>query len=165
MFMDLYIIRHALAADRDDPRWPDDESRPLTEDGAKRFARMVELLADRGMEPGVIAASPLVRCVETARILSAGTGNPKVVELDSLRPGGEVEPLLQWTARQSRDFESIAWVGHAPDVDRLTAALIGDQKAWIRFAKGAVAAVRFDSPPALGTGELHWLVTAKVLGV
>jgi phosphohistidine phosphatase len=162
--MDLYILRHAWAADRDDPRWPDDDLRPLTAEGAERFARMVELLVGRGMKPEIIATSPLIRCVETAQILSAGAGKVKVVELDSLRPGSDIEALLQWTSRQARNHQAIAWVGHAPDVDRMTAALIGDGNAWIRFAKGGVAAVRFDGPPTLGAGELHWLVTAKVLG-
>jgi phosphohistidine phosphatase len=162
--MGLYILRHAWAADRDDPRWPEDDLRPLTEEGTERFARIVEILVGRGMKPDIIATSPLIRCVETAQILSAGVGKPKVVELDSLRPGSDIEALLQWTMRQARNHHAIAWVGHTPDVDRLTAALIGDQKAWIRFAKGGVAAVRFDDIPAIGSGELCWLVTAKVLG-
>ena len=58
----------------------------------------------------------------------------------------------------------MAWVGHAPDVGRLAASLIADSQGWIRFAKGAVAAIRFYDPPAPGQGELIWLVTAKMLG-
>jgi hypothetical protein len=46
----------------------------------------------------------------------------------------------------------------------LTAALIGDLQGAIRFAKGAVAAVRFPDRVALAEGELRWLVTAKMLG-
>jgi phosphohistidine phosphatase SixA len=53
---------------------------------------------------------------------------------------------------------------HAPDVGRLAAALIGQPEGQIRFAKGAVAAIRFDGPAIAGNGELQWLVTAKVLG-
>ena len=34
----------------------------------------------------------------------------------------------------------------------------------IRFAKGAVAAIRFDREPTVGNGELQWLATAKLLG-
>ena len=46
----------------------------------------------------------------------------------------------------------------------ITAALVGESAGWIRFAKGAVAAVRFDDLPAVAEGELRWLVTAKLLG-
>jgi phosphohistidine phosphatase len=164
--MNLYIIRHAWAEERDGARWPDDDLRPLTADGTERFAQVVKQLARRGVAPGVIGASPLVRCVETARVLAAGLADrPKVVELDELRPDGDVTALLQWTMRQADKREEIAWVGHAPDVGRLTAALIGERDGLIHFVKGAVAAVRFDGPPALGGGELQWLVTAKLLGV
>ena len=71
--MDLYIVRHAWAGQRDDSRWPDDGMRPLTAEGKERFARVVRKLADAGVAPGIIAASPLVRCVETAEILAAGS--------------------------------------------------------------------------------------------
>ncbi len=163
--MDLYIIRHAWAVDRGDPQWPADDLRPLTEEGRERFAQVAKKLVNRGMTPEVIAASPLVRCVETARLLAAGAGKAEVVELDELRPGGDVAGLLRWTVRQARKHQRIAWVGHAPDVNQLTAALIGESEGAIHFTKGGAAAIRFDGLPALGGGELQWLVTAKILGV
>jgi phosphohistidine phosphatase SixA len=56
-------------------------------------------------------------------------------------------------------------VGHAPDVTYLTAALVGDSRAAIRFPKGSIAAIDFQDIPRIGQGELRWLVTAKLLGV
>jgi phosphohistidine phosphatase SixA len=162
--MDLYIVRHAWAGQRDDSRWPDDGMRPLTAEGKERFARVVRKLGGAGMAPGIIAASPLVRCVETAEILAAGLDGPKIVKLDELQPGSDLQGLLRWTARQAAKHEQIAWVGHAPDVDRLAAALIGDAGALIHFGKGTVADIRFDAEPAVAAGELQWLVSAKVLG-
>jgi len=90
--------------------------------------------------------------------------SPKVVQLDELRPGSDLEGLMRWTVRQARKCQQIAWVGHAPDVDRLAGALIGASEGFIRFSKGGAAAIRFDGPPDIGAGELRWLVTAKVLG-
>ena len=161
--MDIYIVRHAWAGQRGD-QWPDDDLRPLTQDGKKRFAKVAEKLVECGMDVKLIATSPLVRCAQTAKLLAAATRKVEVVELDELRPGGDFERLLTWTARQATEHERIAWVGHAPDVDRLAAALIGDGEALIHFAKGGVAAIRFDGEPILGTGELQWLVTANLLG-
>ena len=163
--MDLYIVRHAWAGHYGDPQWPEDDLRPLTEEGTTRFAQMAARLIERGMKPEVIAASPLVRCVETAQILAARMGKAELVVLDELRPGSNQDGLIRWTARQARKHQQIAWVGHAPDVDRLAAAVIGDGQALIRFTKGSVAAIRFDDVPAIGSGELRWLATAKVLGV
>ncbi|MEN6458117.1 MAG: histidine phosphatase family protein [Thermoguttaceae bacterium] len=162
--MNLSIVRHAWAYDRDDGRWPED-LRPLTAEGRERFANMVKALALRGLAPQLIATSPLARCQETAELLAAGVAkNPKIVRLDELRPGCNVASLLRWTMKQAREYERIAWVGHAPDVDRLCAAMIGGPDALIRFAKGTIASIEFDGPPGLGVGELHWLVTAKALG-
>jgi phosphohistidine phosphatase len=163
--MNLFIVRHAWAADRKESQWPDDDLRPLTEEGQQRFANVVGALATRGLEADVIASSPLVRCRQTADILAAGLpGKPEIVELDALRPGSDLERLLRWTVRQARQHPAIAWVGHAPDVDELAAALIGQPTGRIRFAKGAVACLDFDRALAAGSGELRWLVTAKVLG-
>jgi phosphohistidine phosphatase len=163
--MILYVIRHAWAGHHGDPQWPDDRQRPLTEQGRKRFAEMVRKLAQRGFAPERIAASPLVRCRQTAEIAAEGvSGRPRVVLREELAPGSDLGGMLEWTSRASGQSDQVAWVGHAPDVGHLTAALIGDPRCWIRFAKGAVAAVRFPGQPARGEGQLRWLVTAKVLG-
>jgi phosphohistidine phosphatase len=163
--VDLYILRHAWAADRDDRQWPDDDLRPLTDEGKRRFAKVAETLVDRGLSPQIVATSPLVRCRQTAEIVAAALPDrPKIVNLDELRPASDLEGLLRWTAAEAVRHERIAWVGHAPDVGRLAAALIGQDEGRIRFAKGAVAAIRFDDPPTPGNGELQWLVTAKLLG-
>lgn len=162
--MILYILRHAWAGHYGDPEWPDDDRRPLDDEGRKRFPKVAEALAARGVAPGIIATSPLVRCRQTAELLAAAVGRePALVELEALRPGSDLPALVAWTAEQAKVHDEIAWVGHAPDVDRMTAALIG-QGSWIRLAKGAAAAVRFYDAPALATGELRWLVTAKMLG-
>jgi phosphohistidine phosphatase len=163
--MDLYIIRHAWAGHYGDPQWPDDARRPLTDEGKARFAQMIRKLAGRGFAPELIATSPLTRCRQTAEIVAEFVpGGAEPVELEELMPGSDLEGLLRWTAKRAAQYAQIAWVGHAPDVGRLTAALIGQPDGWIRFGKGSVAAVRFYEPPEAGQGELRWLVTAKLLG-
>ena len=162
--MHLYIIRHAWAYEHGDPRWPDDSQRPLEQEGAERFARVVELLAERGFAPEAIATSPYVRCRQTAEIAAAHSSqSPQLVELEGLKPGSDFAELIEWTRQQQVD--SVAWVGHAPDVSLLTAALIGDGDALVRFAKGSVASLRVHGPLAAGCGELEWHATAKLLGV
>ena len=124
------------------------------------------MLAGRGFAPELIVTSPLVRCLETAELIARGVPEcPEVVPRDELRPGGDLESLLRWTVGQSRHYRRMAWVGHAPDIGRLTSALVGDGNAWIRFAKSSVALVRFPGQPNAGDGELRWLVTARLLGI
>jgi phosphohistidine phosphatase len=161
--MKLYIVRHAWAGERGDPRYPDDRLRPLTEEGRKRFASVVKKLVERGFKPRLIATSPLVRCLQTAEVIAELTpGRPRVIERDELAPDSRLEPLLKWTA--SQEEQPVAWVGHAPDVCQLAAALIGDASASIRFAKGGACAIEFTSEMAIGRGELQWLASAKLLG-
>jgi len=163
--MILYVIRHAWAGHYGDPQWPDDRLRPLTEPGQARFARMVEKLAGRGFAPELVATSPLVRCRQTAEIAAQGvSADVEIVLRDELAPGADLAAMLEWTSRAAGQREQVAWVGHAPDVGHFTTALIGKPPGSIRFAKGAVAAVRFPARPAPRNGELRWLVTAKVLG-
>jgi phosphohistidine phosphatase len=158
----LYVIRHAYAYEHGDPRWPDDTKRPLAPEGAERFRRGMKALAKRGFEPRVIATSPHVRCRQTADILAEEVGAKPPVELPALAPGSDLDELIVWTSRQRA--ESIAWVGHSPDVEFLLSSLISEGDANVRFAKGAVAAIRIHGDLAPGSGELQWLATLKSLG-
>ena len=159
----LYIVRHALAGQHGDPRYPDDALRPLAKKGHKQFRRLVKKLARRGFAPTVVATSPLVRCRQTAEIIRERLcPTPELVELDCLQPGSQLDALIAWS--NERGAEELAWVGHAPDVDEMAVELIGGRAGAIRFAKGAVAAIGFDDRMAIGQGELRWLVTPQVLG-
>jgi phosphohistidine phosphatase len=162
--MFIYIARHAWAGERGDPRWPDDSLRELTPAGIERYTHVVKTLAARGFAPARIATSPYIRCRQTADLIATHTANkPQIDELPALEPGSELEPLIEWSRAQGdRDT---CWVGHSPDVERLTAALLGDGTARLRFAKGAVAAINFESEIDAGAGELYWLATAKSLGL
>ena len=162
--MKLYIVRHAPAGERGDPRFPDDRLRPLTEEGQKRFNDTVKKLIRSGFAPQAVATSPLLRCRQTAEIVvDRVRGKPTLAELAALEPGSDLDALVDWTNEQA--VEEIAWVGHAPDVSVLAAELLGPRgESAIRFAKGAVAYILFDGEVSRGTGELQWLVTAKILG-
>ncbi len=164
--MFLYIARHAWAGERGDPRYPDDSLRELTENGIRRYTKVVEALADRGFKPACIATSPYTRCRQTADIIAEHvSGKPQIDELEALEPGSELEPLIEWSHEHAENDRDICWVGHSPDVERLTAEIIGDGAARIRFAKGAIAAISFESDINAGAGDLCWLATAKSLGL
>ncbi len=164
--MILYIVRHAWAEDQDDPQWSDDRLRPLTKKGGKRFAELVRTLANRRFTPQLVLTSPLLRSRQTADLIAKFVPNrPTVVDRQELAPNGDVGALVAWVAQEASHLNEIAWVGHAPDVGHVAAALIGDGRCAIDFAKGAIAAIEFEGPPAMGKGVLLWLVTAKLLGL
>ncbi len=159
----LYIVRHAWAADYGPSG--DDRQRALTAEGRRRFADVVAWFVKRDFAPKAIVTSPLVRCVQTAELLAEGSpARPKVFEREELAPGSDLRGLLKWMGQQDWTHDEICWVGHAPDVGRLTALLIGGGRAAVDFPKAAMAALRFDERPAEGAGELRWLVTPRLLG-
>ncbi|MGI6415154.1 MAG: SixA phosphatase family protein [Thermoguttaceae bacterium] len=162
--MILYIVRHAAAVPYGDPDWPDFD-RPLTEKGIARFSQFIQALATADFAPGIVATSPLVRCRQTAEILSRMVSRrPPVVAREELAPASDLSGLTSWVAQAAADCDQVAWVGHAPDVGHLAAALIGHGSSQIHFSKGAVAAIQFDGLPARGEGELCWLAMPKLLG-
>ena len=84
---ELYLVRHAIAADRGSD-WPDDSKRPLTEQGISRFKDAVKGLRRLDVEIDEIFTSPLVRARQTAELLAAGLeGKSPVKTLDALAPG------------------------------------------------------------------------------
>lgn len=162
--MFLYIARHAWAGHFGDPQWPDDSLRELTPEGIERYTRVVQALAERDFAPQRLATSPYIRCLQTARIIAEHTDlAPTLDEVDDLAPGASLEAMIEWSSQYAG--EDIAWVGHNPDVEWMTAALVGEGPASIRFAKGAIAAIKFHGDIQPGAGELYWHVTAKSLGI
>jgi len=161
----IYIARHAWAGDYGDPNWPDDSQRPLTPEGIERYRDVVSALATCDFAPERIATSPYARCVQTAELIAVGLEHaPPIEELEALAVGSELGPVLEWSV--ATGAESVCWVGHSPDVERMAAELISDGTASVRFAKGSVAAIRFDGEtPRAGEGTLLWHATAKLLGV
>ena len=88
-------------------------------------------------------------------------------QLDALTPGSDLDALLEWIQDHGGERD-VCLVGHAPDVSLITGDLIGQSdidEMHLRFAKGAVAAVEDPSNFRDQIGQLHWLITAKMLGV
>lgn len=161
-FMFLYIARHAWAGQYGDAGWDDDSLRELTPEGAERYLRVVAALAEREFAPGRIATSPYARCRQTADLIANySPASPTVEELDALAPGTNLRELLAWTAGQGK--HDVCWCGHNPDVEALTSTMIGGGN--IRFAKGAIAAIRFHGAVEPGGGQLYWHATARSLGL
>lgn len=159
--LELYLVRHAIAAERGD-EYPDDTKRPLTGQGMSRFRREAKALDTLGVSIAVILTSPLARTRQTAEILSESVkGKPSVVATDALAPGGTPASVIQEVGKHARKG-SIALVGHEPNIGELAARLIG-ARAPIEFKKGAICRIDFDVLPPKGTGMLRWFVTPRML--
>lgn len=160
--IELYLVRHAIAAERG-PNYPDDRERPLTSEGIARFKQVVEGLKDLDVKLDLVLTSPLVRAAHTAELLVAGIGGkPRLEPLDALAPGGRMTQLLDAVAKHSRRAKHIALVGHEPDLGEVAARLLR-ARGTIAFKKGAVCCLELDGAMPTGPGTLRWLLPPRAL--
>ena len=156
--LDLLLIRHAIAADRDLVDWPDDSLRPLTPDGIERFRRAARGLARVVPEVDAVFASPYARAWETAELLhdEAGWPRPEPSEaLEAVRSARDALPLLE--GREG----ALALVGHEPSLSSLASLLLtGDPgRLPLELKKGGVVHLTVEH----GHAVLVWHATPKLL--
>jgi phosphohistidine phosphatase len=160
--IELYLVRHAIAAERG-ANYPDDRERPLTSEGIARFKLSVEGLKDLDMSIDLVLTSPLVRAAHTAELLVSGlSSKPRVEQLEALAPGGRLPAVLEAISKYSKRYRRIALVGHEPDLGELAAKLI-QARGGIEFKKGAVSCIELDGAMPTGPGTLRWLLPPRAL--
>lgn len=162
--MQLLVIRHAIAEDRSEAArqgLPDDQRR-LTSKGRSRMRRGARGLAKLVGHADLAATSPLVRAVETTRIVAAAFGEPPVVQVDSLRPGGDRDEFREWLC--STHQRVVAVVGHEPDLGLLVGWLLtGRDDVALPLRKGGACLIDFKDPPAPGAASLRWFLAPSLL--
>ncbi len=161
--MDLYLVRHAIAEDRDAARWPNDGDRPLSAKGIDRFQREAKGLATLVPAVDIVLASPFARAWHTAEILAEHAGWPPPVRSDGFRSERTAEESLA-AIEALRGTDALAAVGHEPNLSELASlALIDTIDLPIAFKKGAVLALTFESTVAPGRAYLRWLLPPRAL--
>jgi phosphohistidine phosphatase len=161
--MQLYIVRHGIAIDREDPKCPPDPERYLTEEGVEKTAQVAKGVADLGVTGDLFLSSPYVRAVQTAEIFANALdyAKQKIRRTDMLLPGAEPSHIFRELARD-KQASSVFLFGHAPQLDDVIATALGSKKHLTALKKVGVALVELKrvSPPI---GELVWLATPKLL--
>jgi phosphohistidine phosphatase len=161
--MQLYIVRHGIAIDRDDPKCPSEAERYLTEEGVEKTRQAAKGIAALEVHVDLMISSPYVRAMQTAEIFANALkyAKQKIRQTDSLLPGAEPGAFLRELARE-KNAASIFCFGHAPHVDGLLTAAVGCSRHITSMKKAGVALVELRrlSPP---NGQLIWLATPKLL--
>ncbi|MFM9125530.1 MAG: SixA phosphatase family protein [Actinomycetota bacterium] len=162
--MELLLVRHAIADERDPVRYPDDSLRPLTDHGRERFRRAARGLATLVDPPQRVLASPYARTWETATILADVAGWPEPEPCEPLAAHHGAETALAMAAALGAEGR-IALVGHEPTMT-LLARLRGaapDRAGVEWFGTGAAALVDCAGPAAPGAGRLVWMHQPRAL--
>jgi phosphohistidine phosphatase len=163
--VELYLVRHAIAAKRDPARWPDDSQRPLTPDGVARFRPAARGLARIVPTVERVFSSPFPRAWQTAEILNEESGWPAPEpreDLAATRPPDDGAALLD-----EIDAESVALVGHEPNLSLLASFLLtGDHGlARLELKKGGSAFLELPDGAEgnIGTAILRWSLSPKIM--
>ncbi len=163
--MNLYVLRHGLAADRDSLQYSRDEDRPLTPKGTRKMARQVKGMRSIGLSMDAIVTSPLLRAVQTARIVHKrlpALSTP--VTSENLTPLGGRHSLVDELAAGYPSDSSVMIVGHEPYLSDLISVLVsGVPGQLVRLKKGALCKLRLPSPRYGRCGWIEWSLTPRQL--
>jgi phosphohistidine phosphatase len=158
--MELYLLRHGIAEDRDGGG--PDADRRLTEEGRDKLRRILERAHAAGVQPSLILSSPLRRALETAEIAAHALGyEGKIVRTDALMPDSSPQKLWQ-AIRERRDESAVLLAGHEPLFSATVAHLLGSTQQMIHFRKGALVRIDADAFTAAPRGILEWMITARL---
>jgi phosphohistidine phosphatase len=166
--IELYLMRHGIAADLGEGGILKDEDRPLTPEGRMRMKQAAAGLKELALKFNVILTSPLLRCRQTAEAVAEVLDlQHRVKIMESLAPGkafatgegGHAEIFLELGAYQ---FDKALLVGHMPDLSEVASFLLaGNRNLNIEFKKGTLCAIEVTSLPPRGPGLLRYLLTPK----
>jgi len=100
--MQLYIVRHGIAIDREDPKCPPEAERYLTEEGVEKTKQVAEAVAALGIQADLMFSSPYVRATQTAAIFASELeySKQKIRRTDSLLSGAEPGAILRELGRE-----------------------------------------------------------------
>jgi phosphohistidine phosphatase len=161
--MQVFLVRHAIAYERDRSRWRDDALRPLTPAGRRKFRKAARGLARCLPKSSALLTSPFVRARETAAILAATTRRSKPVECPELASGEPARKTFDLLC--ARKERSVILVGHEPNLSTFLSTALAADRAHIKseFKKGGAACIEFESTVEPGRATLKWLMPPRLL--
>lgn len=166
--MQLILVRHGKAFERDAAAWPDDSRRPLTAEGRRAFARFARALGRACGAVDMLESSGFSRAWTTAQLLHEHAGWPRPSRLErlELHEGADADPAAQLeslrrTVAALRGVGTVAWVGHEPVLSRLASLLLAGSPdaVAIDFKKGAALSLAIDPRGDAVRARLGWMLT------
>jgi phosphohistidine phosphatase len=160
--MRLYLVRHGVAVDRDDPDCPPDTERPLTPKGMKKTHAAALGLFALDVKPDAILTSPWLRAVQTAEIFCEviGFSSSKIVRSDALKGTSTPAELLRDLSKLKA--KEVMCFGHEPHLHLVIGQILHTGARITELKKAGVACLDLEriSPPQ---GQLVALYPPKTL--
>jgi phosphohistidine phosphatase len=165
--MNLYLLRHGIAADIGEAGITQDSQRPLTAEGIAKLKRGAAAMRALELKFDVILSSPFVRARETAELVAGALHAQDRLKLEpGLACGGEMREVIRRLATRKPAPDSALLVGHEPDLSRLISLLVsGDAGFPVTMRKGGFC--KLSATPLLygRCATLELLLTPKQMGL
>ena len=162
--MNLYFMRHGIAADRATGKSSDDWQRTLTPKGIKRIHKEARGLITLSLSFDRILTSPLERARQTAKIVAQALQlEDRLEEFEQLGPDRSVRDLLSGLAAYAGK-EQILLVGHEPLLSSTVSFLLSEKTgAQIQLKKGGLCCLEVDAVAPRKGAVLQWALAPKHL--
>jgi phosphohistidine phosphatase len=163
--VNLYLMRHALAAEPDDKT--DDSLRSLTEPGRKKLKQIARNLKKLGISFDLVLTSPYLRACQTAEELANVLNiKPKlVVASENLTPPGFAAKLID-EINAHEPVENLLLIGHEPFISQLIGLLVaGEADLNIHIKKAGLCKLTIPQLTCGCCATLEWLLTPAQLQV
>lgn len=161
--MQLLVVRHGIAEERETWAPRDDALRPLTDDGKKKMKEAAKALRARVPRLDVLASSPLTRAMQTAVILGKVYERGAPVETDTLAPGQHPPAFAAWLRTQAT-HKTVAIVGHEPGLGAIVSWLTaGIERSFLELGKGGACLLDLGEKIEGGEAMLLWVLRPSQL--
>lgn len=164
--MSLYLVRHGVAIDREDPDCPAETERFLTPKGIKKTREVAFGLNALGVKPDAMLTSPWLRAVQTAEIFAEVLGYPskKIVSTSALK--GTSTPIDLFRELAKMKAKEVMCFGHEPHLHMVIGQLVHTGVRITELKKAGVALLQLEriSPPQGQLIALYPPRTLRLLG-
>jgi phosphohistidine phosphatase len=161
--MNIYVLRHGIAAEPGATGIKADAERPLIPKGEQRLREAAAAMQKMGLSFDAIISSPYLRAKQTAEIVARILKLEKKLAISNdLIPGGNPQALIRQLNGLKPAPENVLLVGHEPYLSRLIALLAsGDTTATIEMKKGGLCKLEAEELEHGHCATLAWLLTPK----
>jgi phosphohistidine phosphatase len=161
--MNLYFLRHGIAAERGTARFANDSDRPLTPKGKRKVRRIAKAMLALDLRFDLILSSPFVRARQTAQIVAQVLDARKRLDFsNTLTPEASARQLISLLAARRGHPDDVLLVGHEPYLSQLISLLLaGDSGLSLTMRKGGLCKLRLGALRHARCACLEWLLTPK----
>lgn len=159
--MNLYLLRHGLAADLETHGLTKDSERPLTSKGERKLWRIAEGMKALELSFDIILSSPYLRARQTADIIAKALHMSKKVEFsETLTPAGSAKKLIELLKGITPAGENVLLVGHEPHLSEFISLLVSGKPGFsVIMKKGGLCKLGIESLSYGRCAALEWLLT------